>query len=117
MSLWGWKIVVVSTLLEILVLAPMAQSSCFPAIFNFGDSTSDTGGIHASFPGSTPAEYLPYGETFFGRAGVRYSDGRLLIDFIGDGPLFSALLHHSLRPPPPCDMIATVEKVILLGRR
>lgn len=73
-----------SALLGMLTLAPMVQSSCFPAIFNFGDSTSDTGGIHASFPTSTPAEFAPYGETYFGKPNVRYSDGRLLLDFIGE---------------------------------
>ncbi|KAL2608291.1 hypothetical protein R1flu_026864 [Riccia fluitans] len=40
------------------------------------------GAIHAAFPNATPAEFLPYGETYFGKAGVRYSDGRLLLDFI-----------------------------------
>eukprot|EP00253_Pinus_taeda_P017048 PITA_17048 len=53
----------------------------FPAIFNFGDSTSDTGAIHFSFPYHEAAENLPYGQTFFGRPVYRYSDGRLSIDF------------------------------------
>ncbi|XP_071736438.1 GDSL esterase/lipase At3g26430-like [Rutidosis leptorrhynchoides] len=50
----------------------------FPAIFNFGDSNSDTGGIAAAF-GQTPP---PNGETYFHRPVGRYSDGRLVIDFI-----------------------------------
>ncbi|CAM6125605.1 unnamed protein product [Calypogeia fissa] len=85
MSMRSWKMLVVVVIISSVVLAPVAEASCFPAIFNFGDSTSDTGGIHASFPGSTPAEFLPYGETYFGKAGVRYSDGRLLIDFVALG--------------------------------
>eukprot|EP00253_Pinus_taeda_P010176 PITA_10176 len=53
----------------------------FPAIFNFGDSTSDTGAIHFAFPYNEAAENPPYGETYFGRPVYRYSDGRLSIDF------------------------------------
>lgn len=51
----------------------------FPAIFNFGDSNSDTGGLSAAFgqPG------YPYGESFFHHPVGRYCDGRLLVDFIG----------------------------------
>ncbi|KAK4775107.1 hypothetical protein SAY86_010042 [Trapa natans] len=50
----------------------------FPAIYNFGDSDSDTGGISAAFyPAGSPS-----GETYFGRPSGRGSDGRLMIDFI-----------------------------------
>lgn len=52
----------------------------FPAIYNFGDSNSDTGGISAAFvpiPG-------PYGEGFFHKPSGRDCDGRLIIDFIGN---------------------------------
>ncbi|KAK4274011.1 hypothetical protein QN277_017305 [Acacia crassicarpa] len=51
----------------------------FPAIFNFGDSNSDTGGLAAALWGAPP---LPNGQTYFRRATGRYSDGRLIIDFI-----------------------------------
>lgn len=71
--LWGASLV--------LCIA-LVNGSCFPAIFNFGDSQSDTGGIHAAFPSFTPAEFPPYGETYFQQPQFRYSDGRLLIDFI-----------------------------------
>lgn len=50
-----------------------------PAIFNFGDSNSDTGGISAAFFPKPD----PFGETFFHRPAGRASDGRLIIDFIG----------------------------------
>ncbi|KAK6267359.1 hypothetical protein QUC31_018196 [Theobroma cacao] len=54
--------------------------SCgFPAIYNFGDSNSDTGGISAAFTEIPP----PNGETFFGHPAGRACDGRLIIDFIG----------------------------------
>ena len=51
----------------------------FPAIYNFGDSNSDTGGISAAFE---PIR-APYGEGFFRKPSGRDSDGRLIIDFIG----------------------------------
>ncbi|KAK4753610.1 hypothetical protein SAY87_001714 [Trapa incisa] len=63
----------------------------FPAIFNFGDSNSDTGGISAAFGQAPP----PYGETYFHQPSGRYSDGRLIIDFISTGlglPYLSAYL-------------------------
>ncbi|XP_021901141.1 alpha-L-fucosidase 3-like [Carica papaya] len=63
----------------------------FPAIFNFGDSNSDTGGLSAAFGQAGP----PSGETFFGHPAGRYSDGRLVIDFIAQGlglPYLSAFL-------------------------
>lgn len=51
----------------------------FPAIYNFGDSNSDTGGISAAFYPMV----APYGKTYFHKPVGRASDGRLLIDFIG----------------------------------
>nr|ABR16067.1 unknown [Picea sitchensis] len=53
----------------------------FPAIFNFGDSSSDTGAIHFIFPNNELAENSPYGRTYFGKPVNRYCDGRLSIDF------------------------------------
>ncbi|WOL00768.1 GDSL esterase/lipase [Canna indica] len=63
------------------------SSSTYNAIFNFGDSISDTGNLLLSggaskvFPGIAS---LPYGSTFFGRPTGRCSDGRLIIDFIAE---------------------------------
>jgi hypothetical protein len=51
----------------------------FPAVFNFGDSNSDTGGLSSLFGAAPP----PNGRTFFGMPAGRYCDGRLVIDFIG----------------------------------
>ncbi|KAK3223463.1 hypothetical protein Dsin_010488 [Dipteronia sinensis] len=56
------------------------QECKFPAIFNFGDSNSDTGGLYA-FWGEMPAQD---GMSFFGGPVGRYSDGRLVIDFIAE---------------------------------
>lgn len=50
----------------------------FSAIYNFGDSNSDTGSSSAVF-GRVPP---PSGNTFFGEPSGRESDGRLIIDFL-----------------------------------
>ncbi|XP_021890349.1 GDSL esterase/lipase At5g14450 [Carica papaya] len=64
----------------------------FAAIYNFGDSNSDTGGISAAFE---PIR-APYGEAFFHKPAGRDSDGRLIIDFIAEQlglPYLSAYLN------------------------
>ncbi|XP_010248682.1 PREDICTED: GDSL esterase/lipase At5g14450 [Nelumbo nucifera] len=63
----------------------------FPAIYNFGDSNSDTGGISAAFQRTPP----PNGQSFFGKPSGRVCDGRLIIDFIAENlglPYLSAYL-------------------------
>ncbi|KAL6983782.1 Alpha-L-fucosidase 3 [Sarracenia purpurea var. burkii] len=63
----------------------------FPAIFNFGDSNSDTGGFSAAFGQAPP----PNGESYFRGPAGRYCDGRLVIDFIAESlglPYLSAYL-------------------------
>ncbi|KAF5194496.1 GDSL esterase/lipase [Thalictrum thalictroides] len=70
-----------SVLVSILYISShaLALPQCdFPAIFNFGDSNSDTGAWSATFGQAGP----PAGETYFHTPSGRYSDGRLLIDFI-----------------------------------
>ncbi|GAB4829260.1 hypothetical protein Ancab_018926 [Ancistrocladus abbreviatus] len=73
-------------------LAVGSSEDCqFPAIYNFGDSNSDTGSVSAAF-GRVP---YPNGMTFFGKPSGRYSDGRLIIDFIAEElglPYLSAYL-------------------------
>ncbi|XP_038985399.1 GDSL esterase/lipase At3g26430-like isoform X2 [Phoenix dactylifera] len=76
----------------LLLSVPVSSSPChFPAVVNLGDSNSDTGGLSAAFgPVRTP-----YGETFFRMPAGRYSDGRLIIDFIAESfglPYLSAYL-------------------------
>ncbi|XP_010502567.1 PREDICTED: GDSL esterase/lipase At3g26430-like [Camelina sativa] len=70
-------LVVGSSLLHPGVCSP---SCSFSAIFNFGDSNSDTGGLSAAF-GQAP---FPNGQTFFHSPSGRFSDGRLIIDFIAE---------------------------------
>ncbi|KAH7532508.1 GDSL esterase/lipase At3g27950 [Ziziphus jujuba] len=63
----------------------------FPAIYNFGDSNSDTGAISAALSEVQP----PNGESFFGSPSGRFCDGRLLVDFIAEKlklPLLSPYL-------------------------
>ncbi|AES59828.1 GDSL-like lipase/acylhydrolase [Medicago truncatula] len=78
--------------------APISATNFFdcPAIFNFGASNADTGGLAAAFQ----ALQLPNGETFFNRSTGRFSDGRIIIDFIAQSfglPFLSPYL-NSLGP-------------------
>ncbi|XP_024028021.1 esterase [Morus notabilis] len=78
--------------ITLLDIVHSAKECDFPAIFNFGDSNSDTGGLASAFPA-----YLspPYGETYFHEPAGRFSDGRLMIDFIAksfDLPYLNAYL-------------------------
>jgi len=73
----------VSLIVLILCITPpvFATNNCdFPAIFSFGASNVDTGGLAAAFQASPS----PYGETFFNRSTGRFSDGRIILDFIGN---------------------------------
>lgn len=76
----------------VLSAAYAAARTCdFPAIFNFGDSNSDTGGLSAAFGQVGP----PSGETYFRHPAGRYRDGRLVIDFMAESiglPYLSAFL-------------------------
>ncbi|KAK2647798.1 hypothetical protein Ddye_015287 [Dipteronia dyeriana] len=63
------------------VMCDVSAERCeFPALYNFGDSNSDTGGESAAMT----QRLLPNGETFFGHPSGRFSDGRLIIDFIAE---------------------------------
>ncbi|PNX93244.1 GDSL esterase/lipase [Trifolium pratense] len=74
-------VVLLSISTATIVIGSSSNSECnFPAIFNFGDSNSDTGGLAASLLPPTP----PYGDTYFHRPEGRFSNGRLVIDFIGN---------------------------------
>ncbi|KAJ0725808.1 putative alpha-L-fucosidase [Helianthus annuus] len=86
------KGVMLFLLLNQVVQARISQHPCdFPAIFNFGDSNSDTGGLSAAFGQAGP----PHGESFFHGPAGRFCDGRLVIDFIAQSfglPYLSAYL-------------------------
>ncbi|CAO2823955.1 unnamed protein product [Amaranthus hypochondriacus] len=54
----------------------------FEAIYQFGDSLSDTGNLVREITGAKPAfARLPYGQTFFHRPTGRCSDGLLMVDY------------------------------------
>ncbi|KAK2438473.1 GDSL esterase/lipase [Trifolium repens] len=87
--------VIISTVLTLVIVSSCsvieAKKCSFPAIFNFGDSNSDTGGLSAAFGQVRP----PNGITFFHTPAGRYCDGRLVIDFLAQNlglPYLSAYL-------------------------
>ncbi|KAG5036900.1 hypothetical protein JHK86_017740 [Glycine max] len=81
-SLYIFSKFLVICMVMISSLVDSSYSLCdFEAIFNFGDSNSDTGGFHTSFP----AQPGPYGMTYFKKPVGRASDGRLIVDFLAQG--------------------------------
>lgn len=74
-----WKFILVCTVLISSLVGPSKSACEFDAIFNFGDSNSDTGGFNAAFP----AQGSPFGMTYFKKPVGRSSDGRLIVDFLG----------------------------------
>ncbi|WCJ20968.1 GDSL-like Lipase/Acylhydrolase superfamily protein [Euphorbia peplus] len=71
-------------LLCIIMLQPTKVTSIhkcdFQAIYNFGDSNSDTGAISAALS----LVNSPNGESFFAHPSGRFCDGRLIIDFLAE---------------------------------
>ncbi|KAJ7520419.1 hypothetical protein O6H91_19G005400 [Diphasiastrum complanatum] len=64
-------------------IQPDSNGRCFGFLVAFGDSLTDTGNAQRIFPlQQRRAGMHPYGQTFFRRPCDRFSDGRLLIDFI-----------------------------------
>ncbi|KAI7983812.1 GDSL esterase/lipase [Camellia lanceoleosa] len=61
------------------IIISSSNNFSYPAIFNFGDSNSDTGGLAAgiAFPLGPPN-----GQTYFLEPAGRFCDGRLIIDFL-----------------------------------
>ncbi|KAJ1282223.1 hypothetical protein BS78_03G035100 [Paspalum vaginatum] len=62
--------------------APAAAASSPPPMWVFGDSYADTGNLGNLGRELTHAWYDPYGLTFPGHPTGRFSDGRILTDFI-----------------------------------
>ncbi|KAH0463987.1 hypothetical protein IEQ34_006773 [Dendrobium chrysotoxum] len=76
-----------STLLPLILVflhGLRGGNGCFTTIFSFGDSIADTGNLLISEHGNIQSARPPYGQTFFHRPTGRYSDGRLIIDFIAE---------------------------------
>ncbi|XP_019162692.1 PREDICTED: GDSL esterase/lipase At1g28600-like [Ipomoea nil] len=83
---------VVTMLLSFLFLFLLSSpenvaAAPYTSLFSFGDSLADTGNLlHLSPETNRPPHYAlpPYGETFFHTPTGRFSDGRVVIDFIAD---------------------------------
>ncbi|XP_019059134.1 PREDICTED: GDSL esterase/lipase At5g14450-like [Tarenaya hassleriana] len=76
---WKWPVVFMAAAFLVSLSAPSHDCN-FPAIYNFGDSNSDTGSASALFFRLPP----PNGMTYFAKPVGRYCDGRLIIDFIAE---------------------------------
>ncbi|PWA58981.1 SGNH hydrolase-type esterase domain-containing protein [Artemisia annua] len=76
------------SLFVMLMTCTLHANGCYTSIISFGDSLADTGNLKRSVyrSKSDPPHFLflPYGETFFHEATGRCSNGRLIIDFIGE---------------------------------
>ncbi|CAF1928603.1 unnamed protein product [Brassica napus] len=74
------------TLLTTAAVTSEQQCRNFKSIIIFGDSITDTGNLlHLSEPNNLPqSAFPPYGETFFHVPTGRFSNGRLIIDFIAE---------------------------------
>ncbi|KAJ4846873.1 hypothetical protein Tsubulata_911877 [Turnera subulata] len=75
-----------SVLVFASTIVPSTLGQHYNAIFSFGDSLADTGNlVNMVDPDKLPhAGFPPYGSTYFHRPTGRYSDGRLVIDFIAE---------------------------------
>ncbi|KFK44742.1 hypothetical protein AALP_AA1G297000 [Arabis alpina] len=75
-------------LFTLLVTTVYSESQCrnFKSIISFGDSIADTGNlVGLSDPNDLPhVAFPPYGETFFHHPTGRFSNGRLVIDFMAE---------------------------------
>lgn len=63
-----------------LIPSPNNRSA---ALFIFGDSLFDAGNNNYLKNAAGRANFFPYGETFFKYPTGRFSDGRIIPDFIG----------------------------------
>ncbi|RAL49691.1 hypothetical protein DM860_001982 [Cuscuta australis] len=65
----------------------------YRAIISFGDSLADTGNLIRLSEGNgfVASAVLPYGETYFHHPTGRFSDGRLVVDFIAQSMGFQLL--------------------------
>lgn len=84
LKLYSWSTAIAFIIL--LLNFFQATKGCFNSIISFGDSLADTGNkLHLSQYKTHLPHFAvrPYGETFFHHPTGRFSDGRLVIDFIG----------------------------------
>ncbi|XP_010672330.2 acetylajmalan esterase-like [Beta vulgaris subsp. vulgaris] len=77
---------------------PLQTPTIIEAIYQFGDSISDTGNLIRENPVGSHTAFarLPYGETYFHKPTGRCSNGLLMIDYIAENfnlPLLDAYLN------------------------
>lgn len=85
-----WKITLIIFTITLIFSPPLSSAASTPKkfkkIYAFGDSYTDTGNTHSA-TGPSSFNYVsnpPYGRTFFHHPTNRYSDGRLVIDFVAE---------------------------------
>ncbi|XP_057867707.2 GDSL esterase/lipase At1g28600 isoform X2 [Cryptomeria japonica] len=78
-----------------------SKEGCFKTLFQFGASLFDTGNAVIAFPRQAfQPTRLPYGSTFPGYPANRFSDGKLIIDYLADAFKLE-LLHPYLESVGP----------------
>ncbi|XP_019051605.1 PREDICTED: GDSL esterase/lipase At5g03980-like [Nelumbo nucifera] len=84
-----FQIFIISCFLLPLAVSAHSKACSFDAIYQLGDSISDTGNLIREAPIGTSTAFarLPYGETFFKKPTGRCSNGPLMVDF------FASALH------------------------
>ncbi|KAL8140548.1 hypothetical protein V2J09_006569 [Rumex salicifolius] len=85
---------------EFLVYIGVEGGSYGRRLFVFGDSYADTGNINKSFGGGWK---VPYGITFPGQPSGRFSDGRVLTDFIAMFLKQNSPIPYTLRKLAPLE--------------
>lgn len=80
-SMTSLYLVVGMMFVKVFVAAVDFKYPHYPAVFNFGDSNSDTGGLVSELGKQLNP---PYGNTHFGQPEGRFCDGRLVIDFFSN---------------------------------
>ncbi|KAM3278204.1 hypothetical protein ACQJBY_045834 [Aegilops geniculata] len=76
-------LLVTVTVVSVAAATPSSPGRPFRTLYAFGDSLTDTGNTHSTTgPYSFGVSHPPYGATFFHRPTNRYSDGRLVVDFL-----------------------------------
>ncbi|KAL5199905.1 hypothetical protein ABZP36_021108 [Zizania latifolia] len=70
-------------LLCVTMMAAAAAAQSYNALYNFGDSITDTGNLCTNGkPSSITFTQPPYGQTYFGSPTCRCCDGRVIVDFL-----------------------------------
>lgn len=88
----------------------------FEAIYQFGDSLSDTGNYVREATGENSSyNKLPYGQSYYptGRA----SNGLLMVDYIGTLLSWLFLIIAHKQTEPKCMLVQTIKICLIIVRR